>query len=289
MGAIADQMEALASGVLASSQARSEAVAGMRADTARILSEARALLTEIAQGHREMGEILDRELRGAAAGLTATVTELLRDIDQAHAQRTADLSRFLADHREERSGDLQAFRDAFGEARAETLRQVTDGLQEFADQVRAEVTAFLSGARATRNEGSEAVRERTFGALSALRARVAALAEESAGFLGRCEQTHGEMARQLRQTLSLDTGARRDKVNALREGFRDAQQALAGDLRVAASAWRRVALARAGLAAVVPPRPSKAVVGQPAPDAGKDRAPKSHTRRKKTRKGSASG
>ena len=292
MGALADQMGALVDGILASSRERSAAIAEARASTARILSEARALLAGISEGRREMGEKLDQELRGAASELTAKVAELLCDLDRAHAQQTADMAQFLAGSRGERSGDLEALMAAAGQTRAEVIREVTHGLWKFANHVHAETTRFLSDARAARTDEAQATQHRVVEALSALRTRVAALANESAGFLGRCEEERGTMGLRLRESLSLTTETRREKLGSLLGGFRDSQQKLADDLRASTGAWRKVAQARADVAAQVArlePKPAEAAPATQGPAAKKGNAPKRPARAKKPRKNSAAG
>lgn len=256
MGVIAEQMEALASNILAASRERSTAIAQVRETTASILADARASLDRICRSRRELSESLERELGDAMSRLGAQVAELLGEFDQARAQRTDELNSLLKDQGGERSRQIAALLDDLGRSRVEFAAQLAEGLGAFADRVHAGTSQFLDEARLSRGETSQAAQERVFQALSGLRGRVRALAEQADDFLQRCRQTHGDMARQLHESLSLGTEARREAVGALLEGFRATQQQLADDLRAAGRRWQEFARARGGVAR--PPEPSPA-------------------------------
>jgi len=246
MGVLTEQMEALTNGLLTAARGRATAIAGVRQDTVRLLGQARARLQEVGSARRAAGGDLVRQLREVAGALTAKVGALLGQFDAAHGQRACDLNAFLARHKEARTGELHALFEDLGRAREEMAREFTVEIQGLVKRIQSGMDEFLGDARAARAESAEALRDRTAQALSAVQGRVAALVNETMGYLDRCERAHQAMSERLHGMLSGSHQATHEQVTALLSGFRAARQRIAEDLQAAAQLWDRIALVRAG-------------------------------------------
>ncbi len=250
MGVMTEQMEALTNGLLTAARGRAAAIAGVREDTVRFLGQARTRLQEAGAARRAAGGDLVRQLRETAGTLVAKVGALLGAFDAAQGQRASDLSAFLARHKDARAGELSTLFADLSKAREEMAREFAADVQGLVARIRTGMESFLGEARAARAESAEALHGRTAQALGAVQDRVATLVKETMGYLGRCERAHQAMSERLHGMLSDNHQATSSHVTTLLNGFREARQRIAGDLKAAAQLWDQIALFRAGADAV---------------------------------------
>ncbi|MBM4035557.1 MAG: hypothetical protein FJ291_27765 [Planctomycetes bacterium] len=224
MGVMTEQMEALTNGILTAARGRAAAIAGVRSDTVRFLGQARTRLQEVGAARRATGEKFVCDLR-------QMVGALLSGFDLAQGERASDLNAFLARHKEARAGELRTL--------FEELDRGRTAIREFVHRIHADVEKFLGGIRAARAESAQAMR-------SALRDRVAAIVKETTDYLGRCEQAYCDMSERLHAMLAQSRELTVEQVTALLNGFREARQRIAEELKAAAQVWESFTEFRAG-------------------------------------------
>ncbi len=246
MGVMTEQMEALTNGLLTAARGRAAAIAGVRSDTVRFLGQARTRLQEAGAARRAAGEKLVGELREAAGALAAKVGALLGEFDAAQGKRASDLNGFLASHKEARTGELHTLFEDLSRAREEMAREFTIEIRGLVSRIQSGMAEFLGEARTTRAGSAEALRDRTGQALAAVHGRVGSLVRETTDYLDRCERAHEAMSERLHGMLSGNHQATRGQVTALLNGFREARQHIADDLKAAAQLWDTIAQFRTG-------------------------------------------